>query len=60
VGVGKTSVLEAVSRLRPEWNVFSEPVEVWQNKILCDRREKNFLKDFYDDPNEENFRLLQV
>jgi deoxyadenosine/deoxycytidine kinase len=60
VGVGKTSVLEAIARLRPDWKVFPEPVEVWQKKILCNRLEKNFLKEFYDDPSEENFRLLQV
>jgi deoxyadenosine/deoxycytidine kinase len=58
--VGKTSVLEAVSRLRPTWKFFPEPVDGWQKRVLSDGRQRNFLKEFYDDPREDNFRLLQV
>jgi hypothetical protein len=52
--------MDSMTLLKPDWFFETEPVESWEKHVLFNRKKKNFLKDYYDSPNETTLRQLQV
>ena len=49
IGSGKTTLVRKLQHSVPEFTVFPEPVEKWQN-VVQDGQTVNLLKQFYEDP----------
>jgi deoxyadenosine/deoxycytidine kinase len=55
VGGGKSSVLEEIRRVKPEWHYHNEPVELWRSWNGV-----NYLEKFYADPKRYAFPFQKV
>jgi hypothetical protein len=58
--VGKTTTLQALQRLRPDWVVRAEPVKEWEALDVGVGKPVNLLNAFYERKDRESFRQLQV
>jgi hypothetical protein len=62
VAVGKSATMVEMKKLRPSWSYHLEPVESWERGSLQELGGGpcNYLRDYYDSPNENTARRLQV
>lgn len=64
MAAGKSSVLSAIERKRPDWRLLPEPIERFEETTLSDGSKCNWLKNYYDemrrDEIPEKFRALQA
>jgi deoxyadenosine/deoxycytidine kinase len=60
VAVGKSTIIEAISKARPALFCHPEPLSNWEACVLANGDCVNYLERFYEQPSEKAVRELQV
>ena len=60
IGVGKSEAMYQLGLLHPDWVILYEPVDQWSSCESQPGIRHNLLSNYYHNPSEVTFRVLQV